>query len=120
VLEEVPELDVIAHQDGVANHNSLENATAFLAALHAVVKGASPPRQLWSDVEAFDTYGDRFVTGIYTLEDAIRSHACSLEALACVWLSSSRLFTHLIGWHCKFRPPLKPPPPPPPPCSNRH
>ena len=54
MLADVPELDVIAHQDGVANHNSLQNATAFFAALSKVAKAADPPRQLWSDLEAFD------------------------------------------------------------------
>jgi hypothetical protein len=39
------------------------------------------------------------------LEDAIGSHACSLEALhACDQWHSSRVFTPLTGWHCKLRP----------------
>jgi hypothetical protein len=42
----------------------------------------------------------------FTLEDAIGSHTCSLEALAgvCGKLHSSRVFTPLIGWHCKSHP----------------
>jgi hypothetical protein len=36
-----------------------------------------------SIVEIFG-YGARFPTGIYTLEDAIGSHACSLEKRTCV------------------------------------
>ena len=52
-LADVPTIDVIAHQDGVGNHNSLLNTTAFFAALHRAVRAAKPPRQLWSDLEAF-------------------------------------------------------------------
>jgi hypothetical protein len=41
----------------------------------------------------------------FTLEDAIGSHACLLQANMCVtqW-HSSRVPTPLTGWHCKFRP----------------
>jgi hypothetical protein len=52
-LADVPTLDVIAHQDGVGNHNSLANTSAFFAALRRAVHAAVPPRQLWSDLEAF-------------------------------------------------------------------
>jgi hypothetical protein len=54
------------------------------------------PEQPWS--------GARFQRK-FTLDDAIGSHACSLEANhACDQWHSSRKFTPLTGWHCKLRP----------------
>jgi hypothetical protein len=67
----VPELDVIAHQDGVGNHNSLINVTAFFAALRDVVHAATPPRELWSDVEAFDIPAPSAPPGFPDIPEAV-------------------------------------------------
>ena len=37
----------------MGNHNSLDNVSAFFGELANVVRAAHPPRELWSDLEAF-------------------------------------------------------------------
>jgi hypothetical protein len=47
----------------------------------------------------------RFFRQKSTLEDGIGSHACSLEALPCVWSRAFLSGVHfLTGSHCKLRP----------------
>ena len=102
VLADVPELDVIAHQDGVANHNSLQNATAFFAALSKVVKAADPPRQLWSDLEAFDMPALPAPAGVPYISEAV-----SPWSRISAQLSAERPFVDgftVWEWHKYFSP----------------
>jgi hypothetical protein len=69
-----------------------------------IVAGPERPGVLGSGPWWDKVYGARFRQK-FTLEDAIGSHACSLEALhTCDRWHSSREFIPLTSWDCKFRP----------------
>lgn len=81
-LADVPDIDVIAHQDGAGDHSSLTNITEFFTALRATVRSANPPRQFWSDLEAFAIPAPPAPPGFPTIAEAVSPWARIEEQLA--------------------------------------